>query len=314
MPKTLLLIEDSGTMRQLVRLVLENEDMNLIESDNPTDGINNALNHEPDLIIADESLEGKGAMEICDLLKSEYGLGGIPFLVLSGQIHSFDHSQANKVGVDEVMGKPFEAKEFVDTVRSLLDRFADQPKRKASIEREDAQEEEQEEEVEIPVDEEIDSAPVEEPMDELVVHEVYENIPGATSSDKSQENGDERSGGVDGVVHNIFSEEMEPRKMSIQYKDPVNDFFDNDSTGSEEKADAAAEPGTTETPSSEAGTETAEPAAKPEMPKPPDPSPAPQGVAGIDPVTRANNGGRMAYSTQATGLGVATFSISRRCP
>jgi CheY-like chemotaxis protein len=125
MPRTALLIEDSATIRKLVRLVLAGEGLEFVEADNATDGINAAINLEPDLILADENLEGKGALQICELLKRDYGLAYIPFVVLTGQIHAYDPSRGMLAGVDEVIPKPFEAEEFVQRVRDLLDIYRD---------------------------------------------------------------------------------------------------------------------------------------------------------------------------------------------
>ena len=125
MPKTVLIIEDSATMRRLIQMVLAKEDLSFVEADTATDGINAAINVEPDLIIADELMEGKTAVEICRLLKQEYALDFIPFLVLSGQFHRFDHAAASLAGVDDAMPKPFEADDFLRKVLDLLDIFAD---------------------------------------------------------------------------------------------------------------------------------------------------------------------------------------------
>lgn len=135
MTKTVLIIEDSATMRRLIRLVLSLENLEFVEEHNAEDGVKAALHYKPDLIIADEGLNGESATAVCRKLKRDLGLL-FPFVVLTGNIKGYNHFKGVEAGVDEVIAKPFESDNFITRIRGLIDGISGTkavPGRKGSI-------------------------------------------------------------------------------------------------------------------------------------------------------------------------------------
>jgi len=127
MPKTLLVADDSLTIRKVIGMVLALEDFQITAVDNGIDAIARAREMRPDLVIADVLMPGRSGYEVCETLKADGGTSSIPVLLLSGNFEPFDEARARAARADAHLNKPFESQAFLDRVRSLLGLPAGQP-------------------------------------------------------------------------------------------------------------------------------------------------------------------------------------------
>jgi DNA-binding response OmpR family regulator len=126
----LLLIEDEPQIAELVRAGLEREGYAV---DWVADGINGAkrielYNAEYDLIILDLMLPGKNGFEVCKQVRAR-GIT-IPILILTAKSDVNDKVFALDSGADDYLTKPFDFKELLSRIRTLLRR----PKDRLSLE------------------------------------------------------------------------------------------------------------------------------------------------------------------------------------
>ena len=83
MKPRVLIVDDSRSMRQTLRLLLTPEfDCALAES-GPA-ALAHALSHPPDIIVSDVTMEGMDGYELCRRVRAEPPLRAVPFLFLSG--------------------------------------------------------------------------------------------------------------------------------------------------------------------------------------------------------------------------------------
>jgi CheY-like chemotaxis protein len=120
MAKTLLLADDSVTIQKVVGISFANEDVELVTVDNGDDAVLRAREVRPDLILADVVMPGKNGYEVCEAVKGDPDLGGIPVLLLTGTFEAFDEERAAAARADGHITKPFEAQALVDKVNALL--------------------------------------------------------------------------------------------------------------------------------------------------------------------------------------------------
>ena len=71
MPKTLLVADDSLTIRKVIGMVLALEDFQITAVDNGIDAIARAREMRPDLVIADVLMPGRSGYEVCETLKAD---------------------------------------------------------------------------------------------------------------------------------------------------------------------------------------------------------------------------------------------------
>jgi CheY-like chemotaxis protein len=118
MPKTILIADDSSTIRKIVELTFSGTDIRVESFDSGAAVLENLDSLEPDLILADVVMPGPSGYELCKRVKA---LGaGIPVVLLSSTFEPYDADLAAECGADRHLLKPFESGTLVDTVRELL--------------------------------------------------------------------------------------------------------------------------------------------------------------------------------------------------
>jgi CheY-like chemotaxis protein len=98
MPKTLLVADDSLTIRKVIGMVLALEDFQITSVDNGIDAIARAREMRPDLVIADVLMPGRSGYEVCETLKSDPATASTPVLLLAGNFEPFDEARAWAAG------------------------------------------------------------------------------------------------------------------------------------------------------------------------------------------------------------------------
>jgi CheY-like chemotaxis protein len=118
MPKTILVADDSSTIRKIVELTFSGTDIRVESFDSGAAALENLDSLEPDLILADVVMPGPTGYELCKRVKA---LGaGIPVVLLSSTFEPYDADLAAECGADRHLLKPFESGTLTDTVRELL--------------------------------------------------------------------------------------------------------------------------------------------------------------------------------------------------
>jgi CheY-like chemotaxis protein len=119
MPKSLLVADDSLTIRKVIGMILSAEDFQITSVDNGLEAVNKAKELRPDLVLADVMMPGKSGYEVCDALKGDPSTKAIPVLLLAGSFEPFDEGRARSVKADDFIVKPFESQALLDKVRTL---------------------------------------------------------------------------------------------------------------------------------------------------------------------------------------------------
>jgi signal transduction histidine kinase/DNA-binding response OmpR family regulator len=115
--KKILYIEDTDDSRLLVRRLLS-RDYVLLESNNPIDGIDLALNTNPDLILLDINLPDMSGREVATRLK--LALPNTPIVALTADATGNAREKALVAGCDGFMTKPIEIDTFREEVVAYL--------------------------------------------------------------------------------------------------------------------------------------------------------------------------------------------------
>jgi len=120
MPKKLLLVEDSLTIRKVFELALSRSDITITAVDNGEDAVRLAAEIFPDLVVADLSLPGKNGLAVAAELRAMEKTERIPVLILSGTMVPLDEARFKASGARGVLFKPFESKELLGNIERLL--------------------------------------------------------------------------------------------------------------------------------------------------------------------------------------------------
>ena len=119
MPKTILLADDSSTIRKIVELTFNGTDIRVESFDSGAAALENMDRVKPDLIMVDVVMPGPTGYDLCKHVKAVGA--SIPVVLLSSAFEPYDHDLALACGADRHLIKPFESRLLKATVRELLE-------------------------------------------------------------------------------------------------------------------------------------------------------------------------------------------------
>lgn len=118
MAKTILLADDSSTIRRIVELTFSDTRFRVEAVDSGAAAIERMTTLDPDLVLADVAMPAPTGYEICRAIKQS--ARPVPVLLLAGTFEPFDAAYAERCGADGHLVKPFESETLRRKVEQLL--------------------------------------------------------------------------------------------------------------------------------------------------------------------------------------------------
>jgi DNA-binding response OmpR family regulator len=121
--RTILLVEDSKNLREIIALTLRARGWGVIEAEDGEDALDKARTQEPDLILLDVILPGISGFEVCSALKRDDRHKSIPIVILSGITKGSGKSDEHWKELstaDAFISKPFRAHHLISRIDELL--------------------------------------------------------------------------------------------------------------------------------------------------------------------------------------------------
>ena len=119
MPRTVLLLEDNDSVRELLKVLLETEGYSIIEASDGRDGLAKAEELKPDLMILDLMMPGLDGENVLKTMRRHSQLSKVPVLVVSGKYESLDALRF-QIGEENIFPKPFEPSRMLDRIGELI--------------------------------------------------------------------------------------------------------------------------------------------------------------------------------------------------
>ncbi len=120
MSQTLLAIDDSTDIHELLAVRLSPEGLILHHARGAADGLAKASELLPDLILLDVDLDGESGFEVRKKLKEQPATAGIPIIFLTVATDVLAKVQGFDLGAVDYVVKPFDAAELRARVRATL--------------------------------------------------------------------------------------------------------------------------------------------------------------------------------------------------
>lgn len=123
MPKTVLLVDDSPTVRGFCRVALRSLGVELIEAGEGASALETARRAPPSLVIADVNMPGLNGIELVRALRGDASaaLRAVPVLLLTGDQDEALRARGIEAGANEFVQKPIRPPLLQETVRRYLD-------------------------------------------------------------------------------------------------------------------------------------------------------------------------------------------------
>ncbi|ACL24090.1 response regulator transcription factor [Chloroflexus aggregans] len=124
MQPTILVVDDEASIRNVAKAYLEHAGYRVLCATTGPEGLQMALDEEPDLIVLDLMLPGMDGMEITARLREK---SDVFILMLTARSDEIDRVAGLRVGADDYLTKPFSPRELVARVEAILRRRRGKP-------------------------------------------------------------------------------------------------------------------------------------------------------------------------------------------
>lgn len=115
----LLIVDDEWNMRNLIKIYLRNENVDIVEAQNGREALALVSQHVFDLVILDIMMPDLDGWDVCRAIRKQSHL---PILMLTARTDVKDIVRGLNEGADDYVTKPFAPEELIARVRALLRR------------------------------------------------------------------------------------------------------------------------------------------------------------------------------------------------
>jgi twitching motility two-component system response regulator PilH len=123
---TVYFIDDSATMREVIKIAFRRESINVITCADAASALAQFDQNKPDVVITDVIMPDQDGYSVCSQIKQHPEYGGVPVVLMSGVVNKSVADKAVAVKADELIRKPFQPQDLIGRVKTLLE-----PKRAA---------------------------------------------------------------------------------------------------------------------------------------------------------------------------------------
>lgn len=118
---TILIADDNSNIQKMVTLALKDQGIDVIAVGNGEAAVRKMRDMVPDLVLADIFMPVRSGYEVCEFVKQDQRLAHVPVILLTGAFDPFDQAEAERVGANGVLKKPFVPPDpLINLVKSLL--------------------------------------------------------------------------------------------------------------------------------------------------------------------------------------------------
>jgi len=119
----ILVADDNSNIQKMVGLALKDQGIDVVAVGNGEAAVRKISDIRPDLVLADVFMPVRNGYEVCQYVKTDSALSHIPVILLVGAFDPLDEQEAQRVGADGVLKKPFVPPDpLISMVKSALAR------------------------------------------------------------------------------------------------------------------------------------------------------------------------------------------------
>lgn len=117
---TVLVVDDSASVRKLIELTLQREGFSVISATSGIGALATLADTAPDVILLDVMLLELDGLQLCRVIRKHPKYKNTPIVMLSGRESESDRAAGLAAGVDAYLTKPFQPHVLIATVREHL--------------------------------------------------------------------------------------------------------------------------------------------------------------------------------------------------
>src|SRR5882672_3143785 len=118
---TVYFIDDSATMREVIKIAFRRENINVITCADAASALAQFEQNRPDVVITDVIMPDQDGYSVCSQIKQHSEYSGVPVVLMSGVVNKSVADKAVAAKADELIRKPFQPQDLIGRVKALLE-------------------------------------------------------------------------------------------------------------------------------------------------------------------------------------------------
>jgi len=120
MTKTILTVDDSASIRQMVTFTLKNEGYNVIEAVDGVDALSKLGQTPADMVLTDLHMPNMNGIELIRKVRSDPSYKFIPIIFLTTESQAEKKQEGKAAGATGWIVKPFKPEQLIGVVKKVL--------------------------------------------------------------------------------------------------------------------------------------------------------------------------------------------------
>lgn len=120
MPKTVLIVDDSASMRQLVSFALKDAGYDVIAAVNGKDALDKLNGTKAEMVVTDLNMPEMDGIQLIKELRSKPGYKFTPIIMLTTESQESKKQEGKQAGASGWIVKPFTPEQLIDIVRKFV--------------------------------------------------------------------------------------------------------------------------------------------------------------------------------------------------
>jgi two-component system chemotaxis response regulator CheY len=119
--QSILAVDDSASMRQMVAFTLKGAGYNVIEAADGQEALDKARNARVDLVLTDQNMPKMDGITLVKNLRGLPSYGGTPILILTTESSDEMKARGKAAGATGWLVKPFDPRKLLDVIKRVIE-------------------------------------------------------------------------------------------------------------------------------------------------------------------------------------------------
>jgi two-component system chemotaxis response regulator CheY len=120
MAKTILAVDDSASIRQMLAFTLTGAGYEVIEAVDGQDALKKAVHYQVNLVLIDINMPGMDGLKLLELLRKLSQYQSVPILILTTESGDDMKAKGKAAGATGWLVKPFNPNSLLDVIRKVI--------------------------------------------------------------------------------------------------------------------------------------------------------------------------------------------------
>jgi len=117
----ILIVDDEPNIVQTLQDRLEMNDYNVVTACNGKEGLDQAIQEQPDVVLLDVIMPVMDGLEMLEALRKEPACESVSVVMLTARSQTQDIARANACGIEDYIVKPFDLSELLEKIESIIE-------------------------------------------------------------------------------------------------------------------------------------------------------------------------------------------------